>query len=91
MKISPLKLILSFLVVIIVCSALSMSSVAENYRWTLVAMNPWNGVEGMAFTVSYFLHLGKTPSLFIALGILIILWWRMYLLINRLANHFKSN
>ena len=48
-----LILIISFIILLVACSALSMSAVASNYRYTWVAMNPWNGVEGIAFTVGY--------------------------------------
>ena len=58
-----LILIISFIILLVACSALSMSAVASNYRYTWVAMNPWNGVEGIAFTVGYFLHTGKTVSM----------------------------
>ena len=60
-----LILIISFIILLVACSALSMSAVASNYRYTWVAMNPWNGVEGIAFTVGYFLHTGKTVSMLI--------------------------
>lgn len=76
-------LIISFIIVVIACSALSMSAVASNYRFTLVAMNPWNGVEGIAFTVGYFLHTGKTVSLLLSIGLLLVIWWRIYALIAR--------
>ena len=66
-----LILIISFIILLVACSALSMSAVASNYRYTWVAMNPWNGVEGIAFTVGYFLHTGKTVSMLITIGLLI--------------------
>ena len=50
-KINILFLIISFIILVIACSALSMSAVASNYRYTWIAMNPWNGVEGIAFTI----------------------------------------
>ena len=64
-----LILIISFIILLVACSALSMSAVASNYRYTWVAMNPWNGVEGIAFTVGYFLHTGKTVSMLITIGL----------------------
>ena len=73
-----LILIISFIIL-----ALSMSAVASNYRYTWVAMNPWNGVEGIAFTVGYFLHTGKTVSMLITIGLLLVIWWRLYALIHR--------
>lgn len=76
-------LIISFILLTMACSALSMSSVASNYRFTPVAMNPWNGVEGIAFTIGYFLHTGKSASMLIAIGLLLIMWWRLYLLLRR--------
>lgn len=85
-NINKLILIISFLILVLACSALSMSSVASNYRYTWVAMNPWNGVEGIAFSVGYFLHTGKAISLLITLGLLLIIWWRLYALIKRTFN-----
>ena len=78
-----LILIISFIILLVACSALSMSAVASNYRYTWVAMNPWNGVEGIAFTVGYFLHTGKTVSMLITIGLLLVIWWRLYALIHR--------
>lgn len=85
-NINKLILIISFLILVLACSALSMSSIASNYRYTWVAMNPWNGVEGIAFSVGYFLHTGKAVSLLITLGLLLIIWWRLYALIKRTFN-----
>lgn len=85
-NINKLVLIISFLILVLACSALSMSSVASNYRYTWVAMNPWNGVEGIAFSVGYFLHTGKAISLLITLGLLLIIWWRLYALTKRTFN-----
>lgn len=82
-KINLLFLLLSFIILIVACSALSMSSVASNYRFTWVAMNPWNGIEGIAFTIGYFLHTGETTSLLLSLGLLLIMWWRLYALLKR--------
>ena len=82
-----LILIISFIILLVACSALSMSAVASNYRYTWVAMNPWNGVEGIAFTVGYFLHTGKTVSMLITIGLLLVIWWRLYALIHRTFIH----
>ncbi len=86
-KINILFLIISFIILVIACSALSMSAVASNYRYTWIAMNPWNGVEGIAFTIGYFLHTGKTVSLLLSLGLLLIMWWRLYALLKRTFTH----
>lgn len=82
-NINILILVISFLILVLACSALSMSSVASNYRFTWVAMNPWNGVEGIAFTVGYFLHTTKAISMLISIGLLLVIWWRLYALIRR--------
>lgn len=75
-------LILSFLLLVIACSALSMSAVAREYRFTWVAMNPWNGVEGIAYTVRHFLHTSPSISMLITLPLLSIIWWRIYALLR---------
>lgn len=82
-KINIIILVISFVILVLACSALSMSAVASNYRFTWVAMNPWNGVEGIAFSVGYFLHTDKTVSLLISIGVLLIIWWRLYALLRR--------
>lgn len=82
-KINIIILAISFVILVLACSALSMSAVASNYRYTWVAMNPWNGVEGIAFTVGYFLHTGKAVSLLITVGLLLVIWWRLYALLHR--------
>lgn len=82
-KINIIILAISFVILVLACSALSMSAVASNYRYTWVAMNPWNGVEGIAFTVGYFLRTDKTVSLLITVGLLVVIWWRLYALLRR--------
>lgn len=82
-KINKLALGISLLVLIIACSALSMTSVAENHRFTWDGMNPWNGVEGMAFTVGYFLHTSNTVTILLTVGLLAVIWWRLYSLFNQ--------
>lgn len=78
-----LFLILSFVILVAACSALSMSAVGKEYRFTLVAMNPWNGVEGIAYTIRHFLHIGTGSSMAIGIGLLLVMWWRLYLLLKR--------
>ena len=82
-KINICFLIISFILLVIACSALSMSAVASNDRFTIAAMNPWEGVEGIAFTISYFLHTDRCISMLISIGLLLIMWWRIYLLLRR--------
>ncbi len=86
-KINIPFLVISFIILVIACSALSMSAVASNYRFTWIALNPWNGVEGIAFTVGYFLHTGKAVSLLLSIGLLMVIWWRLYALIKRIFGH----
>ena len=81
--IDKLSLGLSLLTLIIACSLLSMFSVAKEYRFTWVAMNPWNGVEGIAFTVNHFLHTTKTVTMLVTCGLLLLIWWRLYTVFNR--------
>lgn len=83
-------LVISFAILVIACSLLSISSVASNYRFTWVAMNPWNGVEGIAFTIGYFLRAGKTTSLLITGGLLLVVWWRLYALTGSLIAYIKN-
>ncbi len=82
-KINIWFLIISLILLLTACSILSMSSVASNYRFSFVAMNPWNGIEGIAFTIGYFLHTDKNTSMLIGIGLLLIMWWRLYLLLRR--------
>lgn len=82
-NINKLALILSLLTLLIACSVLNMSSLPKEYRYTWAGMNPWNGVEGIAFTVSYFLHTGIAATYVITIGLVLMIWWRMYALFNR--------
>lgn len=82
-NINYLILIISFLILTMACAALSMSAVSREYRFTWVAMNPWNGVEGIAYTVSHFLHTDKANSMLITFGLLLLIWWRIYALLCR--------
>lgn len=83
MKINKLALILSLLTLIIACSLLSMFSVGKDYRFTWVVMNPWKGVEGIAYTVGHFLHTSKLVTNLLAGVLLLVVWWRLYALYNR--------
>lgn len=83
MKINKLALILSLLTLIIACSLLFMFSVGKDYRFTWVVMNPWNGVEGIAYTVGRFLHTSKLVTNLLAGVLLLVVWWRLYALYNR--------
>lgn len=89
-RINILFLFLSFLILVIACSLLSMSAVATEYRYTWVAMNPWNGVEGIAFTVGYFLRTSAFWSRFIAIALLLVIWWRLYAVLTRSFGHLTT-
>ena len=80
-KINISILLSSFILLVLACSALSMSAVMSEYRFTWVAMNPWNGVEGVALTIGHYLHIGKSISTLITLGVLSVTWWRIYALL----------
>jgi hypothetical protein len=90
MKLNKTELIISFIVLVIFCSAISVSSMAENQRWTLAAINPWNGVAGLAFVVNYFLHVGVAFAYAITVGMFLILWWRLYVVIVKIITAWKG-
>ena len=46
-------------------------------------MNPWNGVEGIAYTVKQFLHTSKSVTNLLSAALLLVIWWRLYALYNR--------
>lgn len=77
--------------VLVAFSALSISSVAENDRWTLVAINPWNGVEAVAFVISYFLRTGLLGTYAITLGLASVLWFGVYVFIKTLFKAKKED
>ncbi len=62
---------------------LSMTSVGKDYRFTWVAMNPWNGVEGIAYTIKHFLHTSRSATHILTAGLMLVIWWRLYALYNR--------
>lgn len=82
-NISKIALLLSFLVLCIMMSVLSMTASAENLRYTWAAINPWNGVEGVAFTIGYYLSMGATVTYIVTIALLTFIWWRLYALISR--------
>lgn len=84
MKLNKTELIISFIALVIFCSAISVSSAAENQRWTLETLNPWEGVSGLAFVINYFLHVGIAMSYAITIGIFLVLWWRLYVVITKI-------
>ncbi len=79
-------LIVSFLILLVAFSALGMTSVPQEYRYTLNGMNPWRGIEGLAFTVSYFLHTGTFLTYLCTLALVLLIWWRLYAIFNRIWN-----
>ncbi|MCX4291776.1 MAG: hypothetical protein OSJ36_08335 [Odoribacter sp.] len=79
-------LIISFLVLLIAFSVLSMISVPKEFRYTLNGMNPWRGIEGLAFTVKHFLHTGTTFTYLCTVALIFLLWWRLYSIFNRIWN-----
>lgn len=82
-KINKPALGISLLILILACSVLSMTSVGENQRFTWDGMNPWNGIEGIAFTVSYFLRTGQAVTILLTIGLMLIIWWRLYSLFSQ--------
>lgn len=70
----------SLVIVMIACSALSFVSVAENHRWTLSTLNPLNGIESIAFVVSYFSGMGAAASYTITAVILLAISSGLYFL-----------
>lgn len=81
---------IAFVLVLVAFSAISISSVAENDRWMLASINPWNGVEGVAFVVSYFLRTGLWSTYAITLGLASVLWFGVYMLITTLLKRRKE-
>lgn len=86
---NPTLLVISFVIVLIACSALSVSSVAENYRWTLEALNPLSGIEAIAFVISYLLRIGAVGSYTIAICLLLIIGTAIYLVLSGITKLIK--
>lgn len=76
--------ILSLIVLIVAFGVLSMTSVPKEFRYTWNGMNPWNGVEGLAFTVRYFLHTSVTVTYLVTISLIFLIWWRLYAIFNRI-------
>lgn len=85
-KINKLALLLSFVVLAVAFGILSMTSMPEELRYSWQGINPWNGVEGVAFTVSYFLHTGNGTTYALTIGLVVLIWWRLYSLFNRIKH-----
>ncbi len=78
--------ILSTVILIAAFSALSATSMPENLRLTWTGLNPWNGVEGLAFTVCYFLHTSIGLTYVITFALVFLIWWRLYAIFHRIFN-----
>lgn len=89
-KINKIELLFSFIILIIFCSAISICSAAENSRWTFESINPWNCVQGVSFTISYFLHTGAFISYSVTLLLILFIWWRLYVLLFVTSNTIKN-
>lgn len=76
-------LLYSFLVLIIAFSALSMSAAPSNMRFTWEGINPWNGFEGLAFTIGYITPVPVWAVYLITIAITLLIGWRLYALFNR--------
>lgn len=72
-NINKTAFIVSLLVLIAAFSVLSMTSMPEEFRYTWVGLNPWNGVEGLAFTVRYFLHTSVAVTYIITVALLFLI------------------
>lgn len=84
-RVKLLPSLVAFVIVALLCSALSVSAAAQNLRWTLEAINPWSGVESFAFVVSYFLRSGVVVSYSIVLALLFLIGWGLYAILNKIA------
>lgn len=82
---------IALVLVLVAFSALSISSVAENNRWTLASINPWNGVEAVAYVISYFSRTGLWTTYAITLGLASVLWFGVYMLITTLFKRRKED
>ncbi|MEG1553885.1 MAG: hypothetical protein RSB93_01040 [Rikenellaceae bacterium] len=89
-KINITALLLSLIVLVIACSAISISSAPENYRWACESINPLNGIEAIAFVVSYLLHTGGFITYILVGSMFVILWRVLYALFRRLASLFHK-
>lgn len=83
-NLNKVALILSFIVLLVAFSILAMTSVPAEFRYTLTGMNPWRGVEGLAFTINHFVHTGTTFTYVLTIALILLLWWRLYAIFNRI-------
>lgn len=83
-NLNKIALITSFLVLLVAFSVLSMTSVPQELRYTWKGLNPWNGVEGLAFTIRYFLHASVTLTYLLTAVLILLVWWRLYAIFNRI-------
>lgn len=85
-NLNKIALIVSFIVLLAAFSILSMSSVPVEFRYTLTGINPWRGVEGLAFTVNHFLHTGIFLTYACTIALIFLIWWRLYAIFSRIWN-----
>lgn len=75
---------ISLLLLVVAFGVLSMTSVPRELRYTWTGINPWNGIEGLAFTVRYFLHTSVTLTYLLTAALVFLIWWRLYAIFNRI-------
>lgn len=83
-RIRKIPFFLSLIVLIVAFSALSVSSMPQEFRYTWTGLNPWNGVEGLAFTIRYFLHTGVALTYMLTIALVFLIWWRLYAIFGRI-------
>ncbi len=82
-NINKAAFLISFVTLMIACSLLSMIAASQEYRFTPAVINPWSGIEGIAYTIKYHLYTGTLATWIITIGLLLMMWWRIYSLVCR--------
>lgn len=82
--------LISFVLVMVACAALSITAAAENDRWAAESVNPLNGIESIAFVVSYFSGAGGVGSYAITGCLLFLFGCGIYLTLSGITKLIKK-
>lgn len=82
-KIDKVILILSFIALTVIFSLASLVAAPSLIRYTWRGINPLNGVEGVYSMFEKYLGLAPWLTGILSAILILLVWWRLYILIER--------
>lgn len=84
------SLIISFIILIVVFSIISIIASPTDIRFSLQGINPWNTVRAVPLMFKRFMDVDSWIIYTISVLLLAYLWWRTYALIYKIKNRRKE-